>query len=91
MSIIRGDRMNLNSKFISLNSQPSWVIFLSLVTPFFIGNVIPFGYTLMGAVIVIWLFIVAFSLNKKIPSNVNITMHWFIFNLIYFLHLILFI
>jgi hypothetical protein len=69
---------------------PAWVFFLLLIIPFLLANIVPFGLSISGGILILWIFLVAFSLKDKIPPNIEISFFWFVVTLSYALIYIVF-
>lgn len=66
-----------------INSLSSWMLFFLLVFPFFLAGSIPYGVSLAGTIMILWLYFVGNLLKDKANLVKDVSTKWFNISLLY--------
>ncbi|MCP4370070.1 MAG: hypothetical protein GY797_18430 [Deltaproteobacteria bacterium] len=73
--------MQFKNNYITI--LPSWVLFFLLVVPFVLAGSIPYGVSLAGIILILWLYLVGNSLKVKANLVKGASTRWFNISLLY--------
>ena len=73
--------MQFKNNYITI--LPSWMLFFLLVFPFVLAGSIPYGVSLAGIILILWLYLVGNSLKVKANLVKAVSTRWFNISLLY--------
>lgn len=69
--------------FSKMARLPNWMIIVSIFLPLVLGQYNFFLGLFLGLFVGLWYFSIAYELNIKTPTDVNLSINWFIFISVY--------